>query len=254
MPISRITAQNASVVLRAGAWIALIVVLIGVAACGGGPPESTSQGEPGSPGTAPAVSGAPAVPADASLSPVDATGAPALEMPAPDPATVVAARVIIESAVLDDPGTIDAIAAARFDEGAPEAAAQALADGVTGDARWAAVWVYASSGWDSAVLRPVLEDADPTIRVLAASALAAWGDPAGIPALVGLAGGADQLAGSHPPTTTGAFARGMLAQLVDGRAGKAGAKPADAAAWGEWLDQHGGSLRFDPAAGTWSAS
>lgn len=172
-----------------------------------------------------------------------------------DPAAVAAARTLIDGALLDDPASLDALGAVRFDDGAPEAAAQALADGVTGDARWAATWTYASAGTDPGVLRPVLEEPDPSLRALAAAALIAWGDPAGIPALAALVELPDRLAGSYPPTSVGEFATGTLARFVAGPGiAPDSTSEEQAAAWSAWLAEHDpATLGFDPETGIWSA-
>lgn len=255
------------------AALVLVLVLgltpIALAACGdaagapqaasGGPPTAAAAGGPtGSPGQ-----GAPSGPAEAGstepasrppasdLVPAAGTAAPAA--PAADPGAIAAVRTLIDGARLDDSATLDELAAVRFDDGAPEAAAQALADGVTGDARWAAVWTYSSSGTDPAVLRPVLADPDPTLRAMAAAALTAWGDAAGIPVLAALVGTPGAFAGSYPPASVSDMAAGALARFVVGPDIAADASPAEqAAAWGFWLARHDPStLVFDADSGTW---
>ena len=229
----------------------LVALVLLVAACGAD--EAVPASMPETPGTAVATAGAAAGPS-AAASAGEPGSAPSL--PPADPAAVATVRTLIDAARLDDPVTLDAVGAARFDEGAPEAAAQALADGVAGDTRWAAVWIYASSGVDPAVLRPVLEDLDPSLRALAAAALTAWGDSAGIPVLADLVGLPDRLEGSYPPTSVGDFAAGTLARFVSGPSLDPGAtSEVHAAAWGSWLTQHDpATLVYDTEAGTWSAS
>jgi hypothetical protein len=230
----------------------LVALVLLVAACGAD--GEAPAGAPAMPGTAVETAGAAAEPSApaSSREPLSAPSAPSV--PPADPAAVAAVRTLIDSARLDDPETLDALGAARFDDGAPEAAAAALAEGTTGDARWAAVWTYASSGTDAAVLRPVLDDPDPTLRALAAAALTAWGDPAGIPVLAALVEQPDRLAGSYPPTSVGEFAAGTLARFVSGPAIAPGSEPADeGAAWAAWTARHDPStLAFDPETGTWS--
>jgi hypothetical protein len=182
---------------------------------------------------------------------VNATGAP---QPG-NPATIAAARARIDAARLDDPASIAAVDSIRFGDGAAAAAAEALADGAQGDARWAATWVYASSGTDAAPLRPLLDDADLSVRAMAAAALVAWGDPLGIPALGGLAGESGLLRGSIPPVSVSSYAAGTLARFVGGPVIGPGTKPAAVGqAWLAWLAGPGANLRFDPASGTWSGS
>lgn len=227
----------------------LVALVLLVAACGAD--GDAPAGVPATPGSAVETAGTAAVPS-ATLASGEPGSAPSV--PPADPAAVAAVRTLIDSASLDDPETLDGLGAARFDDGAPDAAAAALADGVTGDARWAAVWTYASAGTDPNVLRPVLEDPDATLRALAAAALAAWGDPAGIPVLADLAALDDRLAGSYPPTSVGEFAAGTLARFVAGPEIAPDSTPADqAAAWDAWLAQHDPStLAFDPETGSWS--
>jgi hypothetical protein len=172
-----------------------------------------------------------------------------------DPAAIAAARTVIEAARLEDPATIGAVGAIRYDDGAVEAAAEVLAGGAQGDARWAATWVYATSGADPTPLHPLLTDPDPSIRVMAAAALVALGDAAGIPVLVALTTEAAQLRGSLPPVSVSAYAAGSLARFVTGPAVDPGAAPdAVHGTWQAWMDQHAAGLRFDPVTGLWSAS
>ena len=182
-----------------------------------------------------------------------ATDAPTQAGATADPAVVTAALAAINAARLDDPASIAAVDALRFQDGAADAAAQALAGGAQGDARWAAAWVYASSGVDAAPLRALLPDPDPSIRAIAAAALVAWGDESGIPVLVGLAGADEVLRGSIPPLPVSAYAAGMLGRFINGPAIAPGTTPSEALrSWGTWTSQHAADLRFDAALGTWA--
>lgn len=213
-----------------------------LAACGGSVPDAATP--------APTAGGAaqPASPGPSAAAPT------APSVPPADPAAVAAARATIDAARLDDPATLDAVSAVRYDDGAPEAAARVIADGAPGDARWAAVYTYAASGTDPAVLRPVLTDPDPTLRAMAAAALAAWGDPAGLPVLGELAGSSDSLQGSYPPVSIGAFAIGTLAQLAPGAGIDPSTPPEEQGpGWTAWLGANAAALAFDQEAGTWSA-
>jgi hypothetical protein len=221
----------------------VLVAVAALAACGATPVRPAGDGSAG-----------PAAPTtgDGSTSPAPLEAS----MGTVDPAAILAARAAIDRARLADPASIDALATVRFDDGAPEAAAAALAEGVTGDARWAATWVYASAGTDPAVLKPLLTDEDASVRSLAAAAVTAWGDPAGVPVLASLAASDRPLEGSFPPETIGDFAAGTLARFVTGGPDVApdAAPAAVAAAWTAWLGGAGASLTFNPATGTWSAS
>ena len=221
----------------------VLAAVAALAACSAAATVPTSDGvSSGSPAASPTGEASPA-PEDATMGPVD-------------PAAIAAARAVIDATRLADPASIDALATARFDDGAPEAAAAALAEGVTGDARWAATWVYASAGTDPAVLEPLLTDKDLSVRSLAAAAITAWGDPAGVPVLADLAASDRPLAGSFPPETIGEFTAGTLARFVAGGPDiAADAESATvASAWTTWLAGPGTHLTFDPASGTWSAS
>jgi hypothetical protein len=220
---------------------AVTAVVVVVAACNAVPTSPTK--EPGGPVAAPSSGDASPAPEDATMSPVS-------------PAAVASVRAVIDGAKLAHPASIDALATHRFDDGAPEAAAAALSEGVMGDARWAAAWVYASAGTDPAVLRPLLADDDLSVRAVAAAAMTAWGDAAGLTVLASLAASDRPLAGSFPPETISDFAIGTLERFVaGGPASAADTGPAAAAAaWTGWLTGAGASLAFDQASGTWSAS
>ena len=221
----------------------VLAAVAALAACNAAATVPTGDGvSSGRPAVSPTGDGSPA-PEDATMGTVD-------------PAAIAAARAVIDAARLADPASIDALATARFDDGAPEAAAAALAEGVTGDARWAATWVYASAGTDPTVLEPLIADEDLSVRALAAAAITAWGDPAGVPVLAGLTASDRPLAGSFPPETVGEFTAGTLARFVAGGPDiAADAEPAAvASAWATWLTGAGAHLTFDPASGTWGAS
>lgn len=232
--------------IRRGAAVALLTMAAVMAAGCGASPTSPTSASGTSPSQAVGAATLPAVASTPGSTPVvSAPAAPSLA--AADPAAVAAAAKVIETASLSDPATLDAVGAIRFDDGAADAAAAAIRGGATGGTRWAAVWVYASAGTDPAVLRPVLGDADPSLRAMAAAALVAWGDGAGLAVLRELAGSDDGLAGSYPPESVGHFVVGTLVRFVHGPGGT------DAAAWSAWLASHGTGLVFDAASGTWSA-
>jgi hypothetical protein len=76
---------------------------------------------------------------------------------------------LLNAARSDDPASLDAVAWLSLkDEGV--AAAKALLNRPELDVavRWAAVYVYGTGGEDPEPLLPALQDADPSIRLLAA--------------------------------------------------------------------------------------
>jgi len=186
-------------------------------------------------------------------SPAAASGAPAT----PDLAT---ARSVLQAADLSKPATIAAVDRVRFTAVGEQAARELLAAGASGEALWAATWVYASSGKDPAPLRGLVTSQDATIRVMAAAFLVATGERAGFEPLVNELADEDLLAGSVPPQAVWTFAVSTLVRYagpngpvppVDAPAAELAAAQA---AWSGWLSGQGGKLRFDPATGTWSSS
>ena len=167
---------------------------------------------------------------------------------------------VIRATTLADPASMNALSGARFRPGAAAAAATILAGHPTGDLLWAATWVYASVGTDPAVLTPLLADPDPTIRLIAASAVMSLGDRSGFGVIAASLPMADPLRGSEPIMSIGGFAATRLERYVtaasapmppatdtDADAGTYGAD------WTAWLADHQGALRFDAGSGTWSA-
>ena len=167
---------------------------------------------------------------------------------------------LIRAAKFDTPASMTALSGARFRPGAAAAAATILASHPTGDLLWAATWVYASVGADAPVLTPLLADPDPTIRLMAASALVSRGDRSGFAVIAASLPMADPMRGSDPVISLGAFASTRLERYVT--AAGAPVAPAtdtdaddvaDAADWTAWLADHEGALRFDADSGTWTA-
>jgi hypothetical protein len=172
-----------------------------------------------------------------------------------DPAEVAAARDLIEATDLSDDGTVAGVDGIRFTPAGAAAAAEVLAAGATGDARWAGAWVYATSGRDPAPLLALLDDEDPSIRAIAAAGALARGERDAAPVLAGLVANETELRGSDPPLTIGEYATAMLERLVDGPDVTAGASPRDrAAAWTAWLADHAATMQLDPATGRWSGA
>jgi hypothetical protein len=175
----------------------------------------------------------------------------------PNAASARTADQIIRATNLADAASIDALARVRFDTGAVAAAATILAEHPVGNLLWAATWVYASAGTDPGVLRPLLADADPTIRLLAASALVAMGDRSGFAVISASLGRADGVTGSQPRVSIGAFAASRLERYVvaaDVPAPPETTEDADSLGgrWVAWLRDHDSALRFDAGRGTWT--
>ena len=167
---------------------------------------------------------------------------------------------VIRATTIADPASMNALSGTRFRPGAAAAAATILAGHPTGDLLWAATWVYASVGADAAVLTPLLADPDPTIRLIAASALMSLGDRSGFSVIAASLPVADPMRGSEPVISIGAFASTRLERYVTA-AGVPAPPTIDADAdavvyaadWAAWLADHQGALRFDVGSGTWTA-
>ena len=164
---------------------------------------------------------------------------------------------MIEAADLGNDVTINAIEGVRFTPAGEEAARAVLASSASGDALWAATWVYASSAADPAPLGPLLNNADASIRAMAASALVALGEDSGFAVLAASVSDADRLRGSVPPLAIGSFALSTLSRYV--AAVGVPAEPATeadlaaaAANWAAWLREHENQLTFDATSGTWN--
>jgi hypothetical protein len=196
------------------------------------------------------------LPAATPVSTTVAGESPGIEVtPAPADATeVAAARSAIDAADLTDEATLEAVYDVRVTDAGVEAAAQAIRGGASGDALWAATWIYSGHGTEAAVLLPLLSDADPTIRSMAATTLLAWGRAEAFQVLVDLVGQDGNVRGSEPPLGLSDFARGALDQHVERPPTDLEATPPDAAvAWQTWLAANETALKFDPTTGRWSA-
>lgn len=174
----------------------------------------------------------------------------------PSDAEVAAAGAKIEAVDLANPATLDALDEVRFTEAGEQAAREALTS-ATGDALWAAVWVYASSATDPEPLRPLADNGDPSIRVMVAAALVALGDAAGFAGLESTLSETGHLPGSHPPISIGDFAAFTLSRYVQAAGAPASAETEEDVAgaperWAEWLGPHAGELVFDASSRTWS--
>jgi len=222
------------------ASLAILAVAAVAAACGGQ--------------TAPEGSGA--APAASSLAPV-ATGVTACAGDAPA-GDVAAAGALIDAANLADAATITLIQAIRFTPAGTLAACRHLAAGVTGDALWAAAWVYGTGGTDPDPLLALLGSDDPTIRAIAGAGLASLGRVEGLDALAGLVSVDAGLRGSLPPVSVSAFSAATLADVTNGAVGDVSTSTPEertdsAAAWRSWLDGTRSRLSFDADQRLWLA-
>jgi hypothetical protein len=162
-------------------------------------------------------------------------------------------RAAIDAADLAEPATIDAVDAVRYLDGASAAAAAAIKARVTGDALWAATWVYATVGTDPKVLRPVLATTDRSTRAIAAATALSLGDAAGAAPLVGLLRDESILSGSIPPEPVADYAAGNLARFIAGpKLSSTATRAQVASAWKAWLAKNGKTMRFSRTTGRWS--
>ena len=189
-------------------------------------------------------------------SPVSA--APGSEAPRPSAAlsgpAVDATRAAIDSADITKQESIETLSTARFTHEGAAAAALAIQSGATGDALWAATWIYGASGDDPAILLPLLSSSDRTIQAMAAASLLAWGRKEAAHVLVTLLSADGIVRGSEPPVSIAALADSTLDRFVDGPALASDATPEDrAAAWSSWFTANEASMQFDIDTATWHA-
>jgi hypothetical protein len=178
-----------------------------------------------------------------------------------DSATVAAATTILQAANLADAGSLGALEGIRFTDAGTQAAANLLKAGATGDALWAATYVYGSSGADPGPLKPIAIDASatPTVRAMAAAGLLGAGDIAGFDPLVVALGGSDEMDGADPAGTIWEFAGDVLERYTHTGLGPTlAASDAERvtiqATWKTWLDTNKAHLHFDSASHLWVIS
>ena len=213
--------------------MAPFAILLVVAGCGGTPnASSTSSNAAASAPTGSQASGA-----------------------AADPGT---ASTILKAARLNDADSRSALEGVRLTPAGTDAAAGLLRDGVTGDALWAATYVYASGGSDPAPLRPIATNtsASPTVRAMAAAGLVGMGDVAGFEPLIAALGGSDAMDGAEPAGAVWEFAADVLERYTrTGFGPTLTAREAERAArqtdWKAWLEANRTRLHFDAATGLW---
>lgn len=226
-------------------WLTFVPALLLAAGCGGGSGETAAT-------TAPPASSTEVQP----TSPLTSSSGPSTTAAAVSTtsAAVSEARRLLAAADLAEPETIDAVDAVRFTDEAVDAAAASIESGATGDELWAATWVYGSGGTDPAVLVPLFDADDASVRAMAAAAALALGEAGGGSALVALLDDGTELRGSDPPVTVQAYAASSLRRFVAGPDVAPGTAPAEvSAAWQPWWTDHFAALAFDPASRRWSA-
>ena len=116
-------------------WVVAFAVPMLIAACAASTPTLVPGGSPGAPSPGPTQG---------------STG--------PSAADVDAASSLLSSVRLDGPDSLAALEGVRLTPAGAAAAADLLASGATGDALWAATYVYASSGDDPAPLKAIASD------------------------------------------------------------------------------------------------
>lgn len=169
-------------------------------------------------------------------------------------------NALLNAARSDDPASLNAVSRLILeDEGV--AAAKALLNHPELDVavRWAAVYVYGGGGADPEPLLPVLQDADPSLRLLAAVGLIARGRSEGFAPTVAALSDEMILFGSKPPETRWRVAaRTLVRHTLRADLGP----PLDADArirarcqqrWQDWLTSALPSLRFDPGTAEWTS-
>ena len=153
------------------------------------------------------------------------------------------AKEALDQVRFDDEDSIDRVAALRHTADGMRVAKEALATGAAGAQRWAAVWILVSSGGDVAAVRPLLEDPEASIRLMAAADLVARGDATGFDPLVKLLSVEETVKGSRPPASVKALAARTFARFTGEKS---------ETAWPAWLEKNRAKLRFDAELGTWS--
>lgn len=129
---------------------------------------------------------------------------------------------------------------------------------MTDDALWAATYVYATSGDDTAPLHSIVTGTagSPSIRAMAAAGLVGRGDIAGFEPLIAAIGGSDPMDGAEPAGTIWEFAADVLARYAHTGFGptitaSADERRASQARWDAWLAANRATLRFDAPSESW---
>ena len=192
---------------------------------------------------------------------IGVTPSPGSASVAPDGTAVAAATVILQATRLGDPDTIAALEGIRLTPAGTAAAGAILKAGASGDALWAATFVYASGSGDPALLRPLAVDAtaSPSVRAMAAAGLVGGGDIAGFDPLIAALAGSDDMDGAEPAGKVWEFASDVLERYTHRGVGPAlTASDAERTAiqgqWQQWFTTNKALLHFDAAARLWAAS
>jgi hypothetical protein len=168
------------------------------------------------------------------------------------------ARAVILQANLKDPRSRQAIERLNSTDAGAGAARGVLAEGVSGDALWAATYLYASGSGDPGPLRPLLKTEDVSIRVLAGAGLVTRGDVSGFDALVDGLRHREPFRGSSPPTPVWTVATAVLVRMTavsrfgprwdfdERRLAVAHRR------WRAWLEENRRRLRFNRSTGEWN--
>jgi len=225
--MARIAAHRAS---RRPALLLLVGI---VAACSSAPAASTGPGP-----TGPTTSGVPGPTADATA--------------------IAAAQALLNAAKLDNAASLGALESIRFSPAGVEAAKAALGGGASGDQLWAATYVYASSGGDTAPLATVVANtgASASVRAMAAAGLVGRGDVAGFEPLIAGLASSEAMDGSAPAGTIWEFAADVLRRYTSTSLGPTlAATDAERATiqgqWQAWLTDNRAKLRFDGGSQLW---
>lgn len=176
----------------------------------------------------------------------------------PSGAGTAAAAAIIAAAKLGDDASLGALQGIRLTADGTAAAATVLASGPTGDALWAATYVYASAPGDPAPLLSVATaaTASPSVRAMAGAGLVAVGRIEGLDALVAAVGVADAMDGAEPAAKVWEFAASVLERYTHAGfpapvSGDDAERTGLAASWTGWLATNRGQLRFDAPSQLW---
>lgn len=176
----------------------------------------------------------------------------------PSAADVGAASTLLTAVRLDGADSLAAIEGVRLSPAGARAAADLLASGASGDALWAATYVYASSGDDPEPLRSIATSlgASPTVRVMAAAGLLGRGEIAGFEPLIAALATSDPMDGMEPAGTTSEFAADVLERYTGSGLGPElsasdDERAASQAQWQAWLDANRATLQFDRGSAAW---
>jgi hypothetical protein len=164
---------------------------------------------------------------------------------------------LIDAADLSDDASVSTVGQLLFTDAGTIAARQRLEEGVSGDALWAATWVYVTAGTDPEPLLRLVDNDDASVRVLAAAGVMSLGRVEGFDALQASINSADQLRGSHPPLTVARFAAVTLSRytadaVAVGPTDTPEQRTALSSAWSSWLNDNRERLLYNADERIWS--